>query len=162
MGFTGNIRLEAEALGWALLTGAVLGGYYDLFRILRRVFPFGYAMILGQDILFWLSSAVGVFFGSMVVYQGQLRLLFVCAALAGWGIYAATVGSLVMSVADGIISVIKKLCAVLFRRVLSPLFNRMRSAFEKIQSRNMLVIIKIKSKFRKKKEEYARKKKKIA
>jgi len=162
MGFTGNIKLEAEALGWALLTGAALGVYYDLFRIIRRVFPFGYAMILGQDILFWLSGAIGVFFGSIVVYQGQLRILFVCAALVGWGIYAATIGSLVMSIADSIISVIKKLSIIIFRKVLKPFLNRLHIAVEGIRSRSMLVNIKIKSKFRKKKEEYARKKKKTA
>lgn len=162
MGFTGNIRLEAEALGWALLTGAALGVYYDLFRILRRVFPFGYAMILLQDILFWMSGAVGIFFGSMVVYQGQLRILFVMAALAGWGIYAATVGTVIMAAADRIIWAVKKLFSLLYRYALKPFESRLKKAGQNAKQRFLSSNIKIKSKFRKKKEEYARKKEKTA
>jgi len=159
MGFTGNIRLEAEALGWALLTGAALGVYYDLFRILRRVFPFGYAMIVGQDIFFWLSGAVGVFFGSVVVYQGQLRILFVLAALIGWGIYAATVGALLMTVADGIIGCTKKISRLMYNKLIFPLVAPAKSLLRRFNPATLFANIKKSSKIRKKKEENARKSK---
>ncbi len=109
-----------------------MGVYYDLFRILRRVFHFSYVMILGQDLLFWLTGAVGVFFSSVVVYEGQLRILFVLASLAGWGIYAATAGSLLMSVVDVALAVLRRLSGFVFRHTFMPLIKRIRTLWARI------------------------------
>lgn len=135
MGFTGDIGREAAALGYALLAGAAMGVYYDLFRILRRIFPFGYAMILAQDLFFWLTAAVGIFFCSIIVYEGQLRILFVMGALAGWGLYGATVGAAVMAVADTVIRAVRWLFSFFERRLLSPLRRRTLSLFTRAKGR---------------------------
>ncbi len=154
--------MEAAALGWALLTGAAMGVYYDVFRILRRVFSFGYAMILGQDILFWVSSGVGVFFGSMVVYQGQLRILFVVMALTGFAVYISTVGAAVLYAADFVISIIKKLCSLLLTRLLRPVFCPAGRAIGSFLRHSLFENIKKKTTFGKKREENERKKKNTA
>ena len=159
MGFTGNIGLEAAALGKALLVGAALGIYYDLFRILRRVFHFGYAMILGQDLLFWLTSAVGVFFGSVVVYEGQLRILFALAALAGWGIYTATAGALVMTVVDFVLSILRRVCGLIYRHTFLPLSEQLKSAANKTKCNLKARKIKLFADFRKKRGKYAKNRK---
>ena len=121
IGITGDLALETAFFGQALLTGAALGVYYDLYRILRRLFRFGYAMIIGQDILFWLTGAVGVFFASAVATGGQLRIVFVLAAMAGWGIYAATIGSLLMKVADMVTGLLRKLLSVVNKKTVKPI-----------------------------------------
>ncbi len=121
MGVTGDLALEAVFIGKALLTGAALGVYYDLYRILRRVFHFGYAMILGQDLLFWVTGAIGVFFSSMVATGGQLRIVFVLAAFVGWGIYAATVGSVLMIIVDRFLGLFSRVAAVVGEKVISPM-----------------------------------------
>ncbi len=120
MNFNSTIGQETAALGYALLVGAVMGFYYDLFRIIRRIFRPGYAMILALDIFFWLTAAVGVFFGSVVIYGGQLRILFVAGVLAGWGLYAATIGGLLMAVIDGAFKVLGWIFRVIRRKVFSP------------------------------------------
>ncbi|MBE6760218.1 MAG: hypothetical protein E7554_09085 [Ruminococcaceae bacterium] len=134
MGFTGNIALEAAALGKALLAGAALGIYYDLFRILRRVFHFGYAMILAQDLFFWITGAVGIFFCSAVVYGGQLRIIFVCAALVGWGIYSATVGAVLMKVFDFVSGIIRRMLICFARKTIKPLLGKLRPAANRISA----------------------------
>ena len=126
MGFAPDLGTQAAALGMALLTGAALGIYYDLYRILRRVFAFGYAMIVAQDVLFWISGAVGVFFASVVVSGGRLRIFFVLAVFAGWGIYAATAGRVLMKVVDVILLLLRRLCAAVNRRIITPAASRLR------------------------------------
>ena len=158
MGFTGNIGLEAAALGKALLMGGALGIYYDLFRILRRVFRFGYAMILGQDLFFWITGAIGIFFGSVVVYEGQLRILFVLAALAGWGIYAATVGTVLMTVTDFALGITRRVCRYLYNHTLQPVCRLLRRAFCESYRRISARILKLFCRFSKKREKYARNK----
>ena len=162
MDFTGNIALEAAALGKALLAGAALGIYYDLFRILRRVFHFGYAMILGQDLIFWLTGAVGVFFGSVVVYGGQLRILFVLTALAGWGIYAATIGSILMAVVDFVLRLLNRVCGFLFKHAIEPLFAPIKSALSCCCSSSKARKKDFFAEFRKKTKKYARNKENTA
>ena len=78
-----NIR--AAILGEGLLTGAVMGIYYDFFRIIRRIIRCRYANIVGQDIFFWVTSAFFVFFTMIKLNGGQVRILFVLMVLAGWG-----------------------------------------------------------------------------
>ena len=151
-GFTGDLGLEAAALGKALLTGAALGLYYDLYRILRRLFHFGYAMILAQDVIFWVSGAVGVFFASVVVSGGQLRIFFVLTALVGWGIYAATVGSLLMMVVDAVVGVLRAIFRTLKKRLLVPVFTRIKAASAGLFLSVKRLICRIKPNLRKKRE----------
>lgn len=91
----GSMPLEQSmTVGQALLTGVIMGVYYDLFRIIRRIIPCGYASIVAQDVFFWVTSAVGVFFVCIWCTGGILRIIFVLAVLLGWGTYSATVGML--------------------------------------------------------------------
>lgn len=132
-GFTGDLVLEAAAFGQALLTGAALGLYYDLYRILRRLFPFGYAMIAVQDVIFWITGAIGVFFASVVVSGGQLRIFFVLTALVGWAIYAATVGSVLMAVVDVVLKLFGRLWSLL-TRLTRPFTSRVKAALSRLIS----------------------------
>ena len=90
----------AVILGQMLLAGAAMGVFYDVFRVLRRFFRFGYSAILAQDILFFCVSAVFVFFTGITLSGGRMRLSYALAALAGWLVYALTAGAAVMFVAD--------------------------------------------------------------
>lgn len=96
-----NLSLEQTlTVGQALLAGVVMGIYYDLFRIIRRIFVCSYATIIAQDLFFWVTSAVGMFYFCIWCTGGILRVIFVLAALIGWGIYAATVGAALMAVVE--------------------------------------------------------------
>ena len=60
----------------------------------------------------------------MIATGGQLRIVFVLVTLAGWGIYAATVGSLLMAVVDMVLGWLKRLFGWLKKRVLKPIGAR--------------------------------------
>lgn len=131
MNFENTISADAIALGNALLTGIAMGVYYDLFRILRRVFHFSYGTIVAQDVFFWLSGAVGVFFICIWSSGGVVRIFFVFAVLLSWLVYAMTIGSLLMFVADKVIAVIRLINRIILNKALLPAFDLTKRAANK-------------------------------
>lgn len=134
--FDTTVAAEGLSLGQALLAGAVMGVYYDLFRILRRVFRFGYATIIAQDCFFWLTSAVGMFFAAIWVSGGTVRIYFVLVALLGWGFYAATVGALLMRIVSGLIAVLRRIYNSTVRRAAARVAVWARGGMEKLRERS--------------------------
>ena len=105
------INLPSEqvvTVGQALLTGVIMGIYYDIFRIIRRIFTCRYATIVAQDLFFWVTSAVVVFFVCIWCTGGHLRVIFVLAVLIGWGAYAASIGAMLMVAVDWGVVYIKR------------------------------------------------------
>ena len=108
----------------ALAAGVLLGVYYDAFRVLRRVIHFDRVSVAMQDILFWLTSAVYLFFVCIRLNNGYIRIYFVLFALAGWGVYYATVGRMIFVVFDFMLKIvgrltksIKKMTVSLIRKI---------------------------------------------
>ena len=91
----------------ALAAGIVMGVYYDVFRLLRRIVHFSRISVALQDIVFWLSSAVFIFFVCVRLNNGYIRIYFVIFALAGWGLYFATLGRLIFAFFDVIIKALR-------------------------------------------------------
>lgn len=87
----------------ALLTGLVMGIYYDVFRFLRRIFKFSAFSVAVQDMLFWISSAVAVFFVCVRLNGGFVRVYFVILALTGWWVYYQTAGKFIFILFDAVI-----------------------------------------------------------
>jgi len=117
--YSQGIAAEAATLGEALLTGIAVGIYYDIFRIIRRIIHCRYANIVGQDIFFWVTSAIFVFFVTIKLNGGIVRIYFVAAVLGGWFIYMVTVGAIVMLVIEWLVRLTRKVYARLHNTVLS-------------------------------------------
>ena len=86
----------------AVAAGLIMGVYYDVFRVLRRFISFCNLSVAIQDILFWITSAVYVFFVCVRLNNGYIRIYFVCFSLLGWAIYYFTFGKLMFLVFDSI------------------------------------------------------------
>ncbi len=99
----------------ALLTGAIMGVYYDIFRFARRVFKFSSFSVAMQDIIFWITSAVPIFFICIRLNGGYFRIYFIIFTLLGWFIYFKTLGRLIFIVFDRIINAFHRVIAT-FRR----------------------------------------------
>jgi len=117
--YSQGIAAEAATLGEALLTGIAVGIYYDIFRIIRRIIHCRYANIVGQDIFFWVTSAIFVFFVTIKLNGGIVGIYFVAAVLGGWFIYMVTVGAIVMLVIEWLVRLTRKVYARLHNTVLS-------------------------------------------
>lgn len=134
----GGLAAEAATLGEALLVGLIVGIYYDIFRIIRRIIHCRYANIVGQDIFFWVTSAIFVFFVTIKLNGGIVRIFFVAAALGGWLLYMATVGAVLMMVVDALVGFGRKMNTRLHKIVLSAggKIAEKRSSKQKIKNQN--------------------------
>lgn len=103
----------------ALVTGVLLGVYYDAFRLLRRMISFTDISVAFQDIVFWLTSAVYIFFVCVRLNNGYIRIYFVFFALVGWGLYYFTCGKLVFKVLDIILGFFHRLSKTAKNKILS-------------------------------------------
>lgn len=93
----------------ALLAGVAMGVYYDIFRFLRRVFKFSELSVVFQDLLFWISSAVFLFFICLKLNAGFMRIYFVIFTMTGWLIYFMTAGKLIFRLFDGILKILNRI-----------------------------------------------------
>ncbi len=102
----------------ALITGAVMGIYYDVFRFIRRIFKFSTFTVAVQDVLFWITSAIPVFFICIKLNGGYFRIYFIIFALVGWFIYFQTIGKLIFIAFDLIINTVRRIFAMFRRQII--------------------------------------------
>ena len=108
----------------ALLVGVGMGVYYDVFRLRRRIFQFRWLSVALQDVIFWVTSAVAVFFVCVRWNGGYIRIYFVLFVMCGWLLYFLTVGKMVFVILD---------IAINFtNRIFKIVQNKIIRSFEKI------------------------------
>ena len=92
-----DILGQAVAFGQGALAGVGLGLAYDVFRALRRQFPWRWlAFVL--DVAFWLGTTAAVFFFALTRGDGEIRLFHMAALLLGGGGYFLTLSRLALPV----------------------------------------------------------------
>lgn len=125
--YSPEIAAESATIGKALLAGIVMGVYYDVFRIIRRIIPCNYANILAQDLFFWTTSAVFVFFTTIKFNGGVVRYIFVAAILGGWLFYMLTLGSVVMTAVNFIVGICRKMFTGLHKKCILPIVEKLKN-----------------------------------
>lgn len=98
-----SVHEELTLFGLSCLFGGLLGVVYDVFRTLRVMFPHRGWMVFAEDAVF--LGIYGIFLSAFAsaASRGELRFYFVIGNAAGFALYLATVGSIV-------IGTMKKLC----------------------------------------------------
>ncbi len=107
----------------ALLAGAVMGVYYDIFRFVRRIFKFAPISVALQDVLFWITSAICIFFVCIKLNAGFIRIYFVIFVMVGWLCYFMTAGKFIFKIFDGIIKVFNRIFNT-FKRVFIKILEK--------------------------------------
>ena len=113
----------------ALAAGLALGLYYDVFRLLRRLFRFSAFSVAMQDILFWCSAAVGLFFVCLRWNADVIRVYFVFFTLIGWLLYLLTAGQLNFLVLDGV----KKPFSRIFEKMHNAIIHIVERFYQKLK-----------------------------
>lgn len=96
---------ENRFLLCSILMGITMTFVYDIFRILRRVWVHNRLMISLEDALFWVVTAVSVFYLMHTQSNGKLRWFAVFGALCGILLYKITLSKYFVK---GISFVLKK------------------------------------------------------
>lgn len=120
---------DITSLLQALLAGVAMGIYYDIFRFLRRIFKFSELSVVFQDLLFWITSAVFLFFICLKLNAGFIRIYFVIFAMVGWLIYFMTAGKLIFKLFDSIIKIFNRIFDTiqkLFIKILERIYLKIR------------------------------------
>lgn len=94
MGFTNAEQLRELFLSGGL--GFLLGAWYDVFRILRRLSHPRKVAVFFQDVVFFATAAVVVFLFSLAMTEGIVRSYVLIGAAAGFEAYRHTVGSVLL------------------------------------------------------------------
>lgn len=135
---------QAILLGQAVIVGIAVGMFYDLFRMIRRIFPSPYSTIIAQDVIFWLVSAVAVFFTAIWWGHGVVRIYFILCVLACALIYCSTVGAAVVWAVSKVIAAIKKTAVWLWIKMFAPVAatlhnvaNRVGTAMKKKENKKI-------------------------
>lgn len=115
-----TVGQQSSGLLWAVCAGFLMGVYYDCFRALRLIFKCGKTAVIIQDLLFWISSAVIIFFVSIAVNGGYVRIYFILAVLLSWGLYFFTLGHAVMFMVNIVVIGIKRVIGLVFKWLIRP------------------------------------------
>ncbi len=89
--------------------GFLLGLYYDVFRIRRKLVRPSTAAVFLQDCFFCVTAAVAVFFFSLAMTDGTVRWYVLLGVAVGFWAYRYTVGNLVVLLVDRLLCVIHRL-----------------------------------------------------
>ena len=104
MGFTNFEQVRELFLSCGM--GFLLGGYYDVFRILRCVLRPGAVRVFWQDLLFFLTAALMTFLFAIAINDGVLRIYLFAGLVAGFFAYRYTVGRAVVRLITALIALL--------------------------------------------------------
>lgn len=115
-----DITKEVVFLFHSFLLGAVITFVYDGFLILRKLFRHTTLLISLEDLIFWITCAIGVF---CVLYEennGILRWFAVAGAALGMFIYKKTLSPLLINIVYKVLSFVFHILEKIFRIIMKP------------------------------------------
>lgn len=133
------------------LCGVFLGIGYELLRILRLIIPH-HNFAVGAEDTFYLALCGVILFGlAMETGNGNFRLSYLVAALAGAVVYFLTVGRLIKLVYTAIVKTLIKLLKLIIGKLLKPLAKCFVSIAHKIEQPFVKIYENIRAKMKKRK-----------
>lgn len=149
-----GLSLAQQTKGFLLSLGFgfIMGIFYDLFRIIRISISKGKIATVISDILYCIFLCFCTFIFCLTVNEGELRFYLLLGAGAGFAVYYFSLGIIIFSFSEKLISLIKKVTKAIFNVISFPfrfIFGKLRNLFNKIsaKSRKNTKNIKNKSKF---------------
>jgi spore cortex biosynthesis protein YabQ len=100
--------------------GGAVGLFYDFFRVLRKTAPHGRLAVQLEDLFFWLTATVLVFYYMLHRNYGEIRFFTLLGTGIGLTLYFVTVSRWVVGITVAIVEYLKKVVAAVVRIVLLP------------------------------------------
>ena len=132
--------------------GFIMGIFYDLFRIVRISISKGKISTIISDVLYCLFLCFALFLFCLTVNEGEIRFYLLLGSLAGFFVYYFSLGVIIFSFSECVITFVKKVIKSIFNIFFYPfrfVFGKLRNLVNKItaKSRKNTKNIKNKSKF---------------
>jgi len=109
-----SVHEELVLFGLSCLFGALLGVVYDVFRTARVMLPHRGWMVFAEDAVFLGFYAIFLSAFASAASRGELRFYFVIGNAAGFALYLATVGSVVIGTMKKLCYFVKKIIHIIF------------------------------------------------
>lgn len=119
MGFSNAKQLWEAFLSGGM--GFLLGLYYDVFRIWRKLTRPSSVVVFFQDCLFFATAAVAVFFFSLTMTDGTVRSYVLLGTAIGFFAYRHTVGNGILWLFDRLLCILRRIQARLIHAFSLPL-----------------------------------------
>ncbi len=149
-----SLSLAQQTKGFLLSLGfgLIMGIFYDIFRIIRISISNGKIATIIFDILYCIFLCFFGFLFCLTVNEGEIRLYLLLGATVGFCVYYFSLGVIIFSLSERIVSLTKKFIKTIFNIITFPFrwaFGKLRNLFNKIfiKSRKNTKKIKNKSKF---------------
>ncbi len=106
----------------SVVLGAGLGVVYDIFRVLRIVFPTARkkGAVCAADIIFMIICGIAVFLFSAMFCRGQVRFFCIFGAAPGFILYMLTIGHFVAGIFKAVASAVSKVLQKVYSAVFVP------------------------------------------
>lgn len=132
--------------------GFIMGIFYDLFRIVRISISKGKIATIISDVLYCVFLCFSFMLFCLTVNEGEIRLYLLLGSLAGFFVYYFSLGVIIFSFSEKIITFIKIVIKSIFNIISYPfrfVFGELRELLNKLslKSRKNTKNIKNKSKF---------------
>ncbi len=149
-----GLSLATQTKGFLLSLGFgfIMGIFYDLFRIIRISISNGKIATIIFDILYCIFLCFSLFLFCLTINEGEVRFYLLAGAIAGFGVYYFSLGAIIFSFSERVVSFIKRRLKSVFNMIAFPfrfVFGKIRNIFNKlsIKHRKNTKNIKNKSKF---------------
>ena len=104
-----------------VLLGAIVGLFYDIFRVARKVVPHPSWVVQLEDILFWIIVTGGMFYFMLNRNFGEIRPFSVVGLVCGAALYFTTISRMILSVLVTVINFLKRVITAAIRIITLPL-----------------------------------------
>lgn len=134
---------------YAIIFGLLLGAFYDIFRISRIAINFNFWQIFFQDLIYFIICSIGTFIFSLTFTFGRVRFYTLAGQIIGWCVYHITIGEIIISLSNLIITIIKKIFRYLAHFISKPFLFLFNKFFKCLFDIKMKFDIKIKKMYNK-------------
>ncbi|ACL77374.1 spore cortex biosynthesis protein YabQ [Ruminiclostridium cellulolyticum] len=105
---------------YAVLAGGILAFLYDILRIKRRAIKTNVVILSIEDIVYWLLSAIIVFFTVYNINDGQMRGFIFIGNILGVTLYLSLFSRIVIASSMLVINFIKKVVFFIWKVITYP------------------------------------------
>lgn len=123
--------------------GLIIGLFFDIYRMIRRILKPGKFITGIMDLIFWVIIALFSFFILFYINDGQVRFYSFLGIGIGWGLYILSISQFIMWIFDLIYKWVSKFLAWVFKIIKWP--------FAKVFQGISMFVRTIKNNFRRKK-----------
>lgn len=115
------ILLQLYSFFIYLVSGIIIGVFFDIFRILRKSFPTPDFITYIEDILFWILTGAFLLWILFQFTNGEIRIYNIVGLLIGCILYMLSISKYFIKVNVAILTMIKNMVYCILKIVLFPI-----------------------------------------